>query len=132
MLDALFRDRVTVRRAIRRGVKNDVDYEEVLDQEDGKAGGPIPIVGRLERRRRRILISQGEEVATDATFIYREVAVPEISVNDLLVDDKDQAYRVETLEKDESIFGAGKFVRAELRLTRLPVPKDKDSGRPNG
>lgn len=133
MLDALFVDRVTVRRAKTRGVANEVVYEQVLDKVDGdkKGGGPAILNCRIERRRRRVITEQREEIQTDATMVFRVVPLPTVEITDIIVDDKDRAYKVAGLEKDRALFGEGEYVRADLQDTKLDVPPDKDDGRPD-
>ena len=134
MLDALMVDRVTVRRAKTRGVANEVVYEQVLDKVDGdkKGGGPAILNCRIERRRRRVITEQREEIQTDATMIFRVVPLPTVEMTDIIVDSaKDRAYKVAGLERDRALFGEGEYVRADLQDTKLDVPPDKDDGRPD-
>ncbi len=133
MLDALFVDRVTVRRAKTRGVANEVVYEQVLDKVDGdkKGGGPAILNCRIERRRRRVITEQREEIQTDATMVFRVVALPTIEMTDIVVDAKGKAYKVAGLESDRALFGGGEYARADLQDTKLDVPADKDAGRPD-
>jgi hypothetical protein len=131
MLDALFVNRVTVRRAETRGVNNEVVYKQVLDMEDEKAGGPAILNCRIERRRRRIITEAREELTTDATMLFRVVPLPAIEMTDVIVDEKGNAYKVAGLESDNALFGEGEYVRADLTKTELEVPPDKDDGRPD-
>ena len=134
MFETLHRDRVTVFVPVTRDVTNDEVYEQVLDKTDGdgKGGGPSILNCFIERRRRRITTESREEIQTDATMVFRVVDRPTVEMENIVFDSKkDKAYKVVGLEGSEALYGGGEFVRADLINTVLPVPAEKEDGRPD-
>jgi len=123
MLDLLFRDSVTLRRASGRTVRNEVVYKEVLDG----AGGPLPIPCRIKRRKGRTITVRGQDITLDAELVCRRSSdnFPEIEVEDVVVAKDGDAYRIVTIDEDEQLFGSAKYLRMGLAHTHLPVEEDK-------
>lgn len=117
MFDVLFTDRVTVRRAVSRDVRNASVYEEVK----GEDGGTLAIRCKLERRGRKIITTTGQETQSDATMLFRSSRAPSLSLEDL-VRAGDATYRVVGLSS-ERVAGV-EYSRADLTLDRTEVPED--------
>lgn len=126
MLDAIFDETVTLRRAQKRGVKGDVTFAEVLDG----TGGPLPIPCKIERRRKRTYTKDGQTGEVDGTLICRRTSedFPEIALEDLLVTKTGEAFKVASLDEDLALFSTDKYLKIGLIRTTLPVPADKQDG----
>lgn len=122
MLGVLFNETVTVRRAIARTARNEVTYEQVLDE----TGFPLTLKCRLERRGRRIFTAAGNEKESDAQLAYRSSGLKiELKDEDLIVTSKGEAFKILSIERQNQLGTAIEYGRAQLRRTELPVPEDK-------
>lgn len=120
MLDLLFNETFTVRRASTRTATNDTTYAEPTDEPGGAA---VPILCRIERKGRRTYDRDGVQLASDATLIYRKQDVPALQVQNLVVSGG-ETYRILALEEQPMLFAGVTYVRADLARTRTPVPGD--------
>ncbi len=120
----LYLERVTLRRpkAGTRGVDGATQYEVVL----GEGDLPIEVRCALERRGRRIFSTQGVEIQSDATMLFRQAPEKEIRLDDIVVDLEGQAWKVVGLDVQKSMFGSRKYGRADLQTTTNPVQHDQE------
>jgi hypothetical protein len=126
MLDALFRETVTLRRLAvgTRQTDGAAGYEIVVDD----AEVPVQIRCRIERRRRRLITKEGVELEGDATMVLKRPASIEISEEDVVVDRNGQAWKILRKESSDSFFGAGEYFRLDLQETTIEVPANDGEG----
>lgn len=126
MLDALYKDSVTVRRPKGRDAANRITYEEILAEN----GGPLVIRCRIERRRRRVVTTDAKERVQDAQMVFRSDLAPQLQSQDIVVVTKDrETFEVDTLEKLDSPFGGPvAYGRAGLLRTAAVIPENEHDG----
>jgi hypothetical protein len=121
MMEMLFDEKVTVRRAASRTATNRTVYAEVLAAD----GGPLRLRCKIDRNARWVRNSDGVELAIDATMVYLEVEAPELRKEDLVVDEGGAAYRVVSFKRQSPLVFGSAYVSAGLAMTRLDVPGDE-------
>lgn len=124
MLDVTFNETVTLRRASARDARNKITWQEVLDE----SGGPLRLKCRIERRRRRIFSQDGVEREIDATMAYRKTSAPDLRLEDVMVTQSGEAFKITGLDELAILFGTATYGRAELRRTREVMPADQHAG----
>ena len=119
MMSLLYRQTVTIRRPQAGSglVDGAVTYKVVLDDEES----PMRLRCRLERRARRLFTAQGAEVQTDATMLFIQKDATELFIDDVVVDQDSNAYKVVGLETQKALFGSRVSGRADLKATTDPV-----------
>lgn len=120
MLDALYDEKVTLRRPSARDSRNKSEYVQVLDE----GGGAIEISCRIERNARRVFNTDGVELVVDATMAYRADLSPELKTEDIIVTKSKETFKVLRSSKAKQLFSKVSYGRAELALTRTQVPED--------
>ena len=124
MNENLYLQRVTLRRpkAGTRGADGSVTYEIVL----GEGDLPVEIRCSIEQRTRRIFSTQGVEIQSDATMLFRQKPGFEVRSDDIVVDPDGQAWKVVGLNVQKVLFGSRKLGRADLQTTVDPVPHNEE------
>jgi DUF1009 family protein len=122
MNENLYRDTVTLRRPKGMAVDGAVTYEIVL----GDGDLPVQVRCHLEQRGRRTFTTQGTEIRSDATILFRQVPGREIRVDDIVVDQSGAAWKVVSLDVQKVLFGGRRLGRADLQATTEPVPHDAE------
>src|SRR3982751_6478478 len=117
MLDATFRETVTLRRA-RAGARGANGAPAAYDLVRDGAEVAVRIRCRIERRRRRIFLDQGVEAEADATMLFR-VTLPSVDLRtvDYVVDRNGEAFKVLGMDDQQSLFGSARYKRVDLRAT---------------
>ena len=123
MLDILLKDKVTVRRAGARDVRNNITYTQLTDSK----GHPTHVTCKLDKRRRRIFSTDGVEMESDATMVYRVQGNPIVMLEDLVYFDG-TSYKIIAFAEQNMLFSAFNYVRADLQLTRDVQPEDREVG----
>jgi hypothetical protein len=124
MFDLFFNDQVTVRRATAVSGTKKFTYEQVVDSE----GGQLRLDVIADYNTRFLRGAENDSVQVDGTIVFRADAEPKVFKNDLVVNAAGEVFRVETLNKQPSRFGAGDYAKATLVRTRVQAPKDQEDG----
>jgi hypothetical protein len=126
MNENLYRQTVTIRRPKAGGMAADgrLTYEIVM----GEGDLPVTVRCHLEQRGRRVFSTQGIEVRTDATMLFRQrpSVGAEIRIDDIVVDHDGAAWKVVGLDTQKAMFGCRVMGRADLQSTTNPVPHDTE------
>jgi len=119
MLDVLFKETVTLRRAAEgtRTAAGGPTYATVRTE----ATLPLRIKCRIERGVSRSYGLQVTEADADAFMTCRRPTAGDFRETDLVVDSEGTVYKVMRLEAIEPLFGSARYLKATLKESRLPV-----------
>jgi hypothetical protein len=121
MFGPLYRDTVTLRRqSTKRGRKGPGPYKQVLDE----GGGPRSMRCRITQGGRRVYDTEGARTLGDATMTYRLGDVLEPLLNDLVVAQDGQAYKIMRIDPTRPIGARREYAEAILEKTATKVPAD--------
>lgn len=120
MLDTVFRETVTLRRATSRTAAGGPVYATVRDE----VNLAVPIRCRIERGVSRSYTLQTTENEADAFLYCRRPTKCEFRAQDLVVDRNGAIYRVLRLEPVEALFGSASYLKVTLKETRDQVEEN--------
>lgn len=120
MLEALYNETVTLRRATARDGRNEVTWAQVTDE----TGGALRLRGRLSRRARRIFGTDVSSQESDAQFVYKVGDSPELRDEDLIVTSRGEVWKILSIDREAHLGTGIEWGRASLRRHAREVPPD--------
>jgi len=121
MLDATFKETVTLRRA-RAGSRGGNAQASAYDVVRDAAGVVLRIRCKIDRKRRKLVSTQGIETESDATLLMRVRGAVDLRTTDFVVDETGAGYRIMGMDEQPALFGSARYKRVELRATTITFP----------
>lgn len=128
MLDSDFKDVVTL-RAPRKGSRRNashVDWDPVL--EDG-SNALLRISCRFKRSGSKNFSTSSVEEISDATMLFQKTPGIDVSRENLVVDDRGDAYKVLRFREEDDLELGTTYKQVELKLTDMTFPEDVEDVR---
>lgn len=129
MLDTTFKETVTLRRARAgsRGANAQASAYDIVCNADQV---PIRIKCYIDRKRRKLISTQGTDTESDATLLMRVRPGIDLQTFDFVVDQSGVGYRVMGMDDQSALFGPTRYKRVDLRLTTILFPETPQADLP--
>lgn len=127
MLDSDFKNVVTLRapRAGSRKNGSEVVWDSVRDEDNE----PVRISCRFKRSGVKNFSLQAVEEVSDATMLFRKTLGVDVSRENLVVDDRGEAYKVLRFREEEDLELGTVYKQVELKKTTHTFPEDVEDAR---
>ena len=128
MLDSDFRNVVTLRTPRPGSRKNatEVVYDRVVNPDSHE---PIRIKCRFKRSASKSYALKDSEDQADATLLFRVKASGDISQENIVIDDRGEAYKVLSVTEEEDLELQATYKQLRLKKVDLVFPEDPDDVR---